>query len=97
MGAYVNPNDGIDKLVWLVEHGTKCVLVPDGFKNRPKNTFPVVLVENFYFKAAGICYSQEEYASFIDPNDTRIKIGFYVDIELLHTVSPQLVNYMQHS
>ena len=91
MGAYVNPR-GVDKQVWLHEHGTPFA---DG-KGPSNNDFShwlekgkliVCLVDSGPFDAAAIAFSREELTVFTDLRDTRPKQWFVVDMDKLYSVS----------
>lgn len=48
----------------------------------PEGTLPVVLIENGFFTAAGVAYSERELGRFTRP-DPRPKEWFYVPVEEL--------------
>jgi hypothetical protein len=85
MGYYINPT-GETKEEFLRRKG---ITVSNTFKwkERLPNTLPVILIDNGYFTAAGIAYSEREFDGFLDPNDDRPKIMFLVNIEDLFAVS----------
>jgi len=75
MGYYVNPPSET-KEEFLNREGMK---VPKADWDKvPKDSIPVVLVNNGHFTAAVICYSKEEYLVFIDTTDPRPKKIFIV-------------------
>lgn len=88
MGLYINPI-GQTKEEWLGEHGARAVPVPDMFEAgqemEPKH-YPVCLIQNSLFTAAGICFSQREYEEF-RIEDGRRKIWFMVNEDDLDAVA----------
>ena len=78
MGCYVNPA----KEEFLEEHSIEFFDWYDvphiDFKTLVKRdrVFPVILLDNGNFKAAGIAYDEKEYNRFMDPADTRPKRVF---------------------
>ena len=91
MGAYINPPN-MSKEQWLSENATE---VPFVDWDLPDGHFPVVLVDNGPFTAAGIAYSKRELEEFTSPSDNRPKRFFIAPIEKLHEVSPELKQYME--
>lgn len=97
MGAYVNPNISITKEEWLETNGKK--VNPDEIHYPlivSLSELPVCLVDNGRFKAAGICYTQQEFERF-KRDDGRPKEWYLVGIDKLHQVSPELKDYLKHS
>jgi len=92
MGAYINPIDET-KEQWLEKNGTEVPFLDKW--DIPENHFPVVLVDNGPFTAAGIAYCESELKAFINPEDWRPKRYFIVPIHRLHEVSPELERYME--
>lgn len=87
MGAYINP-DGQNKEEWLRENGTPINLLDVlNWSHKPVDVLPVVLMNNGFFTAAGICYSETEMRVFTDPSDSRPKSYFFVNTEKLYGVS----------
>lgn len=88
MGFYINPQD-TSKEEFLEKHGS---LVSNDlkWKDVPKGNFPVVLVDNGRFTAAGVCCEERELEEFLrTPNDYRPKKVFLVKIKrLLPVVTP---------
>lgn len=61
MGMYLNPKNGQAKEQWLAEHGERM----PGPRWPPEKGFELVcLVENYSFKAAGVCYTEGEMKAF---------------------------------
>lgn len=87
MGYYINPPNG-PKELWLMDNGRAVKGVPSFDKTT--GYLPVCLVNNGYFTAAGICYSNSELIAFNQPSDTRPKEWFLVPIEKLIAVCPEL-------
>ena len=63
MGYYVNPPQE-SKEAFLNREGISSPNLE--WKDVPQGTLPVVLVDNGYFTAAAVAYSQKEYEYFID-------------------------------
>ena len=59
-----------------------------------KGTLPVVLVFNPRFTAAGVAYSEQEYAEFTNLKDGRSRVIFEVPVEKLKKVS-DIENYIE--
>lgn len=94
MGAYINPPDS-SKEVWLGRNAIVLDGPPERFDER-EGEFPIVLIDNGYFTAAGIAFDQRELELFLFP-DPRPKIWLSAPIEKLHDVSPALKDYMERS
>lgn len=96
MGAYINPPNGDDKILWLMQYATEArshdpQTILEGC---PEGSLPVCLVDNGAFQAAAIGFSADEVKAFAVP-DGRMKLWYYAPIEKLHTVSPELINYTE--
>ena len=81
MGCYINPQD-ISKEQFLADHGVPCS-TPGPIT---EDYLPVCLVNNGFFTAAGVAYSQGEVEAFQYP-DGRPKKWFMVSRENLRKVS----------
>lgn len=92
MGSYVNP-ESETKESFLEREGM--VVDNPSWKDKPKNTLPVVLVSNAFFTAAGIAYCEKELKVFLDPFDFRPKTFYYVNIDKLAGVSDILEWYRE--
>lgn len=92
MGAYINPPD-MTKEKWLSINGGDVLNDAPEWTTLPEGHLPVCLVDNGIFTAAGICYNEEILRQFSRP-DGRPKLWLFVEIEKLHTVSPELKSYM---
>lgn len=90
MGAYVNPKNET-KETWLEREGDEVETID--YDNIPENKYPVVLVDNGTFTAGAIAFHRGEWEVFDNPDDTRPRRFFLVDIEKLHKVSPELKDY----
>lgn len=87
MGYYVNPSNQ-SKESWLKENCEPFSNKPDSWEEGIKRgLLPVILVDNTIFTAAAIGFSLEEYDVFMDPNDTRLKSLYWVQISKLLKVS----------
>jgi hypothetical protein len=75
MGFYVNPPNET-KETFLLREGLE---VPKADWDKvPKDSIPVILINNGMFTAAGITYDEKEYNAFLDPSDSRPKKIFIV-------------------
>jgi hypothetical protein len=86
MGVYVNPQD-MSKEDWLALHG-QILLDPPKWEDIEEGKLPVCLVQNAFFSAAGIAFSESELACFSNPSDPRPRSWFMVSIKDLEKVSP---------
>lgn len=88
MGLYINPV-GQSKEQWPEEHEVPVASTSKLFgasqEMEPKH-YPVCLVHNRLFTAAGICFSQGEYEAFAEP-DGRPKRWFLVNEDDLDAVA----------
>ena len=84
MGAYVNPK-GEDKEVWLKREGKLVGHIK--FDEIPEDSLLVVLLYNYMFTAAGICFSESEFDEFTDPSDDRRKVYYIVSKDKLYANS----------
>lgn len=93
MGLYINPA-GTTKEKWLFDHGIQTKWASDLFDQGQEfepTLYPVCLVENGLFRAAGVCYSQREFEAFSPrPSDTRPRTWFLVEASLLNEVCPDM-------
>ena len=64
---------------------TRGVAVPDTFKwsDTPKGSLPVILINNGFFTAAGIAYSEAKFNAFTGVDDRRPKQFYTVSVEAL--------------
>lgn len=83
MGIYINPPDQ-DKVPWLEKNGLP---VPSAAFAKDsadfKTLYPVCLVSNGHFTAAGVVDSEREFEAFNLPDDHRPKMWFLVHIDKL--------------
>lgn len=80
MGYYINPK-GMSKEQWLEKHGTKVMDTPSLFKLATSTgRVPVILVDNGFFTAAAVAFSEEEYKVFTDPKDSRPRKVYTVPV-----------------
>jgi hypothetical protein len=82
MGYYINPDVGT-KEDFLMEHGTSCTVEEALNCDFYGDEWPVCLVHNDEFTAAGIGYDKIETEAFSRPMDMRLKEWFIVPRELL--------------
>lgn len=83
MGLYINPLD-MSKEQWLAKHGT-AIAVP--YWTGDGKSFPVCLVNNGPFTAAGVAFSKREMDAFNGPDDFRPKQWFIVSADDINTVT----------
>jgi len=94
MGAYINPSN-CTKEEFLTEKARRATLeeLLDWDYEGNKEELPVVLVDNGFFTAAGIMYSDRERTEFLSPTDDRPKRFYIAKIEDLREVSDELDIY----
>jgi len=84
MGCYINP-ESETKEEFLNREGAR---VPQlNWATKPEGTLPVVLIDNGFFTAAGVAYSENELDAFTRPDDYRPHKFYYVPKEKLYIVS----------
>ena len=81
MGYYINPQTG-SKEEWLSENALLCSQTTAGNVDYNKY-FPVVLIDNSMFTAAGIAYDKKEFEEFTLLEDHRPKKFFICSKEKL--------------
>ena len=87
MGFYVNPQDE-SKESFLEREGTVMASNPQiTWESVSKGYLPVALVDNGFFTAAAITYSERELQKFTRLDDTRPRTIFMVKIEKLLPVA----------
>lgn len=87
MGFYINPTDQskqewLDKNAIAVPAPPKSIAEGDGL-------VPLVLVQNTFFSAVGIAYSEAELQLFKDPMDFRPKSWYWADKDEVLKVCPE--------
>lgn len=88
MGYYVDPTDR-SKEQWLHENGI--VVLGPSFT---EDSYPVCLVDNGPFTAAGICFDLREADAFNQPTDHRPRQWFLVPRSKLIEVCPQVAKHL---
>jgi hypothetical protein len=88
MGYYVNPSSG-SKESFLRSKGVSLPRAPK-WSEIPKDKMAVCLVDNGFFTAAAIIYSEAELREFDSPADTRPKKWYLVPTGELLAVEPSL-------
>jgi hypothetical protein len=86
MGYYINPINGVEKEKWLDTYGEvvqEDVINTFTFAEENPKILPVCLIDNGLFTAAGIAYDKRELEVFLNPEDTRQKQWFLVNLEYL--------------
>lgn len=87
MGAYINPPNGVTKEAWLLRNG---YTAHEKLKWEDVSTdkhLPVILVDNGFFTAAAIAFSEREFRAFTDITDARPRTMWIVPKKLLYDVS----------
>jgi hypothetical protein len=84
MGCYVNP-DTEGKEAFLTREGRRVSMADAGLADFVTE-FPVCLVDNGPFKAAGVGFDYREYEAFANP-DGRKKVWYIVSVDKLKDVS----------
>lgn len=87
MGYYINPPD-ISKEDFLLNHGKVIKTAAEIMTLDFKTSYPVCLVQNDGFTAAGIAYDQHEAKVFLHP-DPRERVWFEVSAENLAPYLPK--------
>ena len=86
MGCYVN-TDG-SKELWLRENATPLPGPPKSLSELSADKLPVCLINNGFFTAAGVAFSDDELQNFQNPDDLRPKRWFKATRTSLRKVSP---------
>jgi hypothetical protein len=89
MGYYINPKSGESKEQWLQKNAREYVYIPTYDKVIGEGLVPLVLLDNGFFTACGIAYSQREYEEFADPHDARPKTVFGANKAAVLDVCPE--------
>lgn len=79
MGLYLNAPRPQGKAKWLVEQHGATILPFPAFRQGDEVT--VCVVDNGPFEAAGVAFSQREFAMFNDPDDFRRKVWLSLPFE----------------
>ena len=89
MGYYLEVPKHVDKAQQLIElHGAEVLLgKPINFSDIPEDKALVCVVQNTFFDAAALCYSEREMLDFSDPMDFRPKTWLLMDKEKAHKLS----------
>lgn len=81
MGMYINPTNGMRKLDWARAYGAELVQNPTW--PAPEGKVYLSWVDNGFFDALGVCFSQREFESCQwidkDPGDDRPHRWFTLD------------------
>lgn len=81
---YINPPD-ISKETFLERYAQRVHVenVKSVLDKSPRTHIPVCLVDNGAFRAAGVCYSHQEFDAFNSPTDNRPKKWYVIEINNL--------------
>jgi hypothetical protein len=96
MGMYINPSNET-KESWLsknAEHYGQQYRRADTSSDY-KTIFPVCLVDNGPFTAAAICFRQEEFECFSQPDDYRPKNWYVCNVDNLKSIDSGFKEYME--
>jgi len=97
MGLYmeVESNTGKAELIKKLDDRVQPVCTHlVSFKKCPKGFLPVCVVDNVFFEAAGVAYSEDEFNEFNHYRDTRPKQWLYVPIEVIRQHAPGAGAYL---
>jgi hypothetical protein len=89
MGYYINPHN-MTKEEWLIRNGRSI----SSYTKVEAGEYPVCLVDNGLFTAAGIAYSQDEAMAFARP-DGRPKRWYAVPRDKLIEVEPSVAKVLR--
>jgi len=81
MGYYI-PNDRP-----IQNYGATQIEKPKSFNDIPEGQALICELDNFMFKANGLCYSKNEFEAFGEPSDTRPKKWFLMDKDKAHKLA----------
>jgi len=81
MGYYIPNNEPI------TNKGAERINCPKSFEEVPEDKALICEVDNFIFKANGLCFSAREFDAFNEPDDSRPKRWFLMDKKQAHELS----------
>lgn len=85
MGYYIETDRTQHRAGWLVRYWDGQIITkPKSFSEIPADKALIVVVQNGYFDAAGLCYSESEFEAFTDPTDPRPITYVLLDKELVY-------------
>lgn len=88
MGYYIETPQRIEKALQLVKlHGGVVVPKPASFADVPADKALICVIQNGFFDAAGLLYSESEFQEFTDSRDFRPKTYVLLDKVLAHRLS----------
>lgn len=90
MGCYIQVPE--PKAVALIKHGAEPY--SGSWKDIPKGKITVCVVDNGSFEAAGVCYDEQEFREFTDPDDPRPRILVILDLAKALELEPDLQGYL---
>jgi hypothetical protein len=93
MGLYIEPPRN-DKKAWLIANSDGVIREPN-FHQVDDTKLLVCLIDNHFFFAGAVCYSEREFDGFNDPSDRRVKQWFAVDKRILKQVCPDWHIYIK--
>jgi hypothetical protein len=75
MGYYIETPAVHGKAQWIADNyeGEKLTFLPASYSDIPEGKALIGIVDNGIFEAAGFCFSEQEFATFADPQDHRPK------------------------
>ena len=90
MGLYLEPE--IDKQEWIEENGKKGFV---DFEDIPNNKVLICVVDNGFFVAMAVAFSEREVKAFSLPDDHRPKEWYLVNKEVVKPIAPQWDRYIK--
>lgn len=88
MGYYIQTPNNFEKALQLVNlHGGVVVPKPASFADVPEDKALICVIQNAFFEAAGLVYSESEFQEFTHSYDLRPKTYVLLDKSLAHRLS----------
>ena len=91
MGLYLEPQ--ADKREWMNENAEKIRLA--AFQDTPEDKVLVCMVDNGFFVALAVAFSDAELRAFTLPDDNRPKEWYFVDKEKAKMIAPAWNSYIK--
>ena len=100
MGLYIEDQKILSKQEWLVVNGrrmTAAEILLGHFNDfRQNKMFPVALIDNLAFYAAGVCFNKNEWSRFKQDESGRRVIFFLVPEDKIYEVVGKDNPYFKH-
>lgn len=88
MGFYIEVPQSRGKPQQLADlYGAITVTCPETFADVPEGQALICVVDNGPFEAAALCYSADEFATFKDPSDPRVRRWMLMDQTKAHELA----------